>query len=153
MSQSTHSGNNAVLCCAVHRRFLNTPTDSPDEALGKLTPQVFGRWYRPPELLMGSSSYGHGVDMWAAGCVFAELLLRKPWLPGNCDMDQLDRIFKVCAAVAAATHATFTASFDGCAGMTASSALCILSMPACTQAKQACSIGGLPVCDALSCGV
>jgi serine/threonine protein kinase len=44
---------------------------------------------------MGSSSYSYAVDMWAAGCVFAELLLRKPWFPGNCDMDQLDRIFKV----------------------------------------------------------
>jgi serine/threonine protein kinase len=56
---------------------------------------VFGRWYRPPELLMGSTNYSYGVDMWAAGCVFAELLLRRPWFPGNCDMDQLDRIFKV----------------------------------------------------------
>ena len=87
-----------LLCPAalVPCRFLSSPTDSPsDDAPGKLTPQVFGRWYRPPELLMGSSSYGYGVDMWAAGCVFAELLLRKPWFPGNCDMDQLDRIFKV----------------------------------------------------------
>jgi cyclin-dependent kinase 7 len=58
-------------------------------------PQVFGRWYRPPELLMGARSYGTAVDMWAAGCVFAELLLRRPWFPGSCDMDQLDRIFKV----------------------------------------------------------
>jgi hypothetical protein len=33
--------------------------------------------------------------MWAAGCVLAELLLRRPWFPGVCDMDQLDRIFKV----------------------------------------------------------
>jgi serine/threonine protein kinase len=85
-----------LLCC----RFLSLPDgeDSPDSAApaDKLTPQVFGRWYRPPELLMGSSSYSYGVDMWAAGCVFAELLLRKPWFPGNCDMDQLDRIFKVC---------------------------------------------------------
>lgn len=60
--------------------------------------QVFGRWYRPPELLMGSSSYGCAVDMWAAGCVLAEMLLRRPWFPGSCDMDQLDRIFKVCTA-------------------------------------------------------
>jgi hypothetical protein len=35
--------------------------------------------------------------MWAAGCVLAELLLRRPWFPGVCDMDQLDRIFKVGA--------------------------------------------------------
>jgi len=32
---------------------------------------VFARWYRPPELLYGSTAYGPAVDMWAAGCVFA----------------------------------------------------------------------------------
>jgi serine/threonine protein kinase len=60
-----------------------------------MTHAVFGRWYRAPELLFASTSYGPEVDMWAAGCVFAELLLRRPWFQGSCDMDQLDRIFKV----------------------------------------------------------
>jgi serine/threonine protein kinase len=41
---------------------------SPDR---KFTNQVFARWYRPPELLFGSTLYGPGVDVWAAGCVFA----------------------------------------------------------------------------------
>eukprot|EP00878_Enallax_costatus_P040606 GHUV01046925.1.p1 GENE.GHUV01046925.1~~GHUV01046925.1.p1 ORF type:complete len:169 (+),score=46.53 GHUV01046925.1:68-508(+) len=59
-----------------------------------MTPQVFGRWYRPPELLMGCSNYGTAVDMWAAGCVLAEMLLRRPWFPATCDIDQLDKIFK-----------------------------------------------------------
>lgn len=45
--------------------------------------QVFARWYRPPELLYGSTCYGPGVDMWAAGCIFAELLLRRPWFVGD----------------------------------------------------------------------
>eukprot|EP00775_Hariotina_reticulata_P007724 gene7724-7923_t len=67
-------------------------TASPDSSC--MTPQVFSRWYRPPELLMGCNWYGAAVDIWAAGCVLAELLLRKPWFPGHCDMDQLDRIFK-----------------------------------------------------------
>lgn len=40
--------------------------------------QVASRWYRAPELLYGSSSYGIGVDMWAIGCVFAEMLRRVP---------------------------------------------------------------------------
>lgn len=73
-----------------------TPRSLEDSAEGsKLTPQVFGRWYRPPELLMGCNDYGTAVDMWAAGCVLGELLLRRPWFPGVCDMDQLDRIFRV----------------------------------------------------------
>lgn len=38
---------------------------------GRYTSQVFTRWYRPPELLFGSTCYGPSVDMWAAGCVFA----------------------------------------------------------------------------------
>lgn len=51
------------------------------------------RWYRPPELLFGSRSYHAGVDIWAAGCIFAELMLRLPYLAGESDMDQLDKIF------------------------------------------------------------
>lgn len=34
------------------------------------------RWYRCPELLFGARNYGTGVDMWAVGCILAELLLR-----------------------------------------------------------------------------
>lgn len=33
--------------------------------------QVCSRWYRPPELLYGSTLYGPSVDIWSAGCVFA----------------------------------------------------------------------------------
>ena len=42
--------------------------------------QVFARWYRAPELLFGAKQYGAGVDVWAAGCIFAELLNRRPFL-------------------------------------------------------------------------
>lgn len=42
------------------------------------SPQVASRWYRSPELLFGSSSYGPSVDLWAAGCVFAEMLRGLP---------------------------------------------------------------------------
>lgn len=41
---------------------------------GPYTHAVATRWYRAPELLYGARSYGPAVDMWAAGCVFAELL-------------------------------------------------------------------------------
>ncbi|KAJ6841310.1 cyclin-dependent kinase D-1-like [Iris pallida] len=59
----------------------------------KFTHQVFARWYRAPELLFGTKQYGSGVDVWAAGCIFAELLLRKPFMPGVSDIDQLGKIF------------------------------------------------------------
>ncbi|KAJ1262740.1 hypothetical protein BS78_09G133200 [Paspalum vaginatum] len=57
------------------------------------THQVFARWYRAPELLFGSKQYGSGVDIWAAGCIFAELLNRKPFLQGSSDIDQIGKIF------------------------------------------------------------
>ncbi|KAJ4867027.1 Cyclin-dependent kinase D-3 [Raphanus sativus] len=63
---------------------------SPDR---KFTHQVFARWYRAPELLFGAKQYGAAVDVWAAGCIFAELLLRRPFLQGNSDIDQLSKIF------------------------------------------------------------
>lgn len=63
---------------------------SPDR---RFTHQVFARWYRAPELLFGARQYGPGVDVWAAACIFAELLLRRPFLQGNSDIDQLGKIF------------------------------------------------------------
>lgn len=52
------------------------------------------RWYRPPELLFGSRYYSTAVDIWSVGCIFAELMLRTPYLPGESDMDQLKTIFR-----------------------------------------------------------
>ncbi|KYM77199.1 Cell division protein kinase 7, partial [Atta colombica] len=58
------------------------------------THQVVTRWYRAPELLYGARLYGTGIDMWAVGCILAELLLRVPFLPGESDLDQLTKIFQ-----------------------------------------------------------
>ncbi|GFR12422.1 hypothetical protein TNCT_595122 [Trichonephila clavata] len=57
--------------------------------------QVVTRWYRAPELIFGATIYATGVDIWAVGCILAELLLRVPFLPGKSDLDQLSQIFKV----------------------------------------------------------
>ncbi|OQR87497.1 cyclin-dependent kinase [Achlya hypogyna] len=56
--------------------------------------QVVTRAYRPPELLFGLKHYTSAVDIWSAGCVFAELLLRRVWLDGASDIDQLSLMFK-----------------------------------------------------------
>lgn len=55
---------------------------------------AYGRWYRPPELLFGSRYYSTAVDVWSVGCIFAELMLRTPYLPGESDMDQLKTTFR-----------------------------------------------------------
>jgi cyclin-dependent kinase 7 len=49
----------------------------------KLTPAVVTSWYRAPELLFGATQYSVGIDMWAMGCVMAELILRTPLFPGE----------------------------------------------------------------------
>lgn len=59
------------------------------------THQVVTRWYRAPELLFGAKQYSVCIDMWAVGCILAELLLRAPFLPGESDLDQLTKIFQV----------------------------------------------------------
>ncbi|XP_005987945.1 cyclin-dependent kinase-like 1 [Latimeria chalumnae] len=58
------------------------------------TDYVATRWYRAPELLVGDTQYGPPVDVWAIGCVFAELISGNPLWPGRSDVDQLYLIRK-----------------------------------------------------------
>ncbi|KAL3853462.1 hypothetical protein ACJMK2_016998 [Sinanodonta woodiana] len=51
--------------------------------------QVATRWYRAPELLYGARKYDEGVDLWAVGCIFGELLNYSPLFPGDNDIKQL----------------------------------------------------------------
>lgn len=60
----------------------------------KMTSQVITRWYRPPELLFGARAYSSSVDIWSVGCIFAELMLRTPYMPGENDIEQLNTIFR-----------------------------------------------------------
>lgn len=56
-----------------------------------MTANVITLWYRPLELLFGASHYSGAVDMWSIGCVYAELLLRRPFITGDgVSVDQLD---------------------------------------------------------------
>lgn len=57
-----------------------------------MTAAVASRWYRAPELLFGATAYGPAVDMWAAGCVIAELFELAPLAAGATDMEQLSRV-------------------------------------------------------------
>lgn len=63
-----------------------------------LTSRVVTLWYRPPELLLGSTDYGASVDLWSVGCLFAELLIGKPVLQGRTEVEQLHKIFKLCGS-------------------------------------------------------
>lgn len=70
--------------------FLHWPAGPGDY----YTDYVATRWYRSPELLVGDTQYGPPVDVWAIGCVFAELLSGVPLWPGKSDVDQLYLIRK-----------------------------------------------------------
>ncbi|XP_041998312.1 cyclin-dependent kinase 7-like [Salvia splendens] len=50
------------------------------------------KWYRAPELLMGETNYTGAIDMWAVGCLKAELVLLKVLFPGNSEIEQLSYI-------------------------------------------------------------
>ena len=64
-----------------------------------LTEYVVTRWYRAPELLLNTGyGYGSAVDVWSAGCIFAELLNRKPLFPGSNYVGQLKAILSGVSA-------------------------------------------------------
>jgi len=65
-----------------------------------LTPGVTTLWYRAPEILMSDPKYTTAVDMWAVGCIFAELVLRKPLLQGSGELDQLRHMCELLGAPA-----------------------------------------------------
>lgn len=73
------------LCCAI----------APDRPISH---EVATRWYRSPELLLGARVYDFSVDMWAAGCILAEMYNFEPLFHGDSDIDQLMRIVNVLGA-------------------------------------------------------
>ena len=60
---------------------------------GPHTSYVSTRWYRAPECVLRSHHYNFNSDIFAAGCVMAELYLGHPLFPGSSELDQIDRIF------------------------------------------------------------
>ncbi|KAL8144315.1 hypothetical protein V2J09_017347 [Rumex salicifolius] len=54
-----------------------------------MTEYVVTRWYRAPELLLNSSDYTSAIDMWSVGCIFMELMNRKPLFPGRDHVHQM----------------------------------------------------------------
>ncbi|XP_068437651.1 serine/threonine-protein kinase MAK isoform X3 [Clinocottus analis] len=57
------------------------------------TDYVSTRWYRAPEVLLRSAIYSSPIDLWAVGCIMAELYTLRPLFPGNSEVDE---IFKIC---------------------------------------------------------
>ncbi|CAJ1421923.1 unnamed protein product [Effrenium voratum] len=81
-------------------RFLPSVTDLERSSFqtcsesGLMTRDVCTRWYKSPEMLFGSVNYSFGVDLWAAGCTVAEMMLGNALFPGGSDLEQLCLIFQ-----------------------------------------------------------
>ena len=55
--------------------------------------EVVTLWYRPPDVLLGSTDYNTSLDIWGVGCIFIEMHNGQPCFPGVRDIyDQLDKV-------------------------------------------------------------
>merc|ERR1712187_202857 len=59
-----------------------------------LTDYVATRWYRAPEIILGSTNYTKSIDIWSCGCILGELITGKPMFPGSSTVNQLDIIIE-----------------------------------------------------------
>lgn len=62
------------------------------------TPRVVTLWYRAPEILLGQDTYTEAVDMWAVGCIFAELLRNEPLFPAKSELETLQLMTNLLGA-------------------------------------------------------
>ena len=69
--------------------------DAMDNNASTLTDYVATRWYRAPEILLGSQAYSFAVDMWSVGCIIGEMISCKPLFPGNSTTNQIQKIVEV----------------------------------------------------------
>eukprot|EP01121_Diplochlamys_sp_Union-15-3_P016097 TRINITY_DN5416_c0_g3_i1.p1 TRINITY_DN5416_c0_g3~~TRINITY_DN5416_c0_g3_i1.p1 ORF type:complete len:304 (-),score=36.04 TRINITY_DN5416_c0_g3_i1:90-1001(-) len=59
------------------------------------THEVVTLWYRAPEVLLGSKEYSAPLDIWSIACIFAEMITKRPLFPGDSEIDQIYRIFRI----------------------------------------------------------
>ena len=62
---------------------------------GIITDYVATRWYRAPEMLLGSIDYGKPIDMWGVGCILFELIAGKPLLMGKGTKEMISLMFEI----------------------------------------------------------
>ncbi|GAA5928528.1 uncharacterized protein JCM15063_003903 [Sporobolomyces koalae] len=59
------------------------------------THEIITLWYRPPEVLLGGRHYTTAVDVWSVGTIFAEMASGLPLVPGDSEIDQIFKIFRL----------------------------------------------------------
>lgn len=78
------------------------------------TDYVSTRWYRAPEVLLRSTSYNSPIDIWAIGCIMAELYTLRPLFPGSSEIDQM---FKICSVLGTPNKSDWPEGFKLAAAM------------------------------------
>jgi len=66
-----------------------------DDTNIKLTDYVATRWYRAPEILLGSTKYSKAVDMWSVGCILGELIIGKAMFQGTSTLNQIEKVLEL----------------------------------------------------------
>ncbi|KAK0400236.1 hypothetical protein QR680_003415 [Steinernema hermaphroditum] len=74
--------------------------------------EVVTLWYRPPDVLLGSTNYSTHIDMWGVGCILYEMAAQQALFPGSTTDQQLDLIFRRLGTPTAATHPSLFNSPD-----------------------------------------
>ena len=67
-------------------------------SLANASADLVHRWYRAPEILLGSNKYDTAVDLWSLGCIFGEMLGGKPVFPGTSTLNQIEKIGELIGA-------------------------------------------------------
>ncbi|KAF6292616.1 cyclin dependent kinase 18 [Rhinolophus ferrumequinum] len=57
--------------------------------------EVVTLWYRPPDVLLGSTEYSTPIDMWGVGCIHYEMATGRPLFPGSTVKEELHLIFRL----------------------------------------------------------
>ncbi|XP_071737327.1 cyclin-dependent kinase F-4-like isoform X1 [Rutidosis leptorrhynchoides] len=73
------------------------------------TEYVSTRWYRAPEVLLQSPTYGPAVDMWAMGAIMSELFTLRPLFPGSSEADE---IYKICSVIGSPTEESWSEGLE-----------------------------------------
>jgi len=84
------------------RQTENAPERKNEELSGEdyedcMTEYIATRWYRAPEIILGSNTYSFAVDVWSIGCIYAEMILGTPLFDGKSTYNQIELIFNALA--------------------------------------------------------
>uniref|UniRef100_A0AAY4C4L2 cyclin-dependent kinase n=1 Tax=Denticeps clupeoides TaxID=299321 RepID=A0AAY4C4L2_9TELE len=72
--------------------------------------EVVTLWYRPPDVLLGSTEYSTPIDMWGVGCILFEMATGRPMFPGSTVKEELHLIFRLMGTPAEETWTGITAN-------------------------------------------